>query len=207
MINKGVLTWDNRILTWDNLQRRGFTGPGICPLCWSNEESVEHLFSFCWVWKSAAEFFVDYFHINVSISGISVADIVYGWVDKIPKSSSIFLLLFNLLWMVWKAHNSAVFEGKYRNIQSIIQQTLLSVHSPVHGAVTKKCRSRNIGSTPIKIFPCGFFDGASINRIAGAGLCIFLMTPTTWKSCWGWDLAQIPRQSCSVSGHSCIYLI
>ena len=35
----------------------------------------------------------------------------------------------------------------------------------------------------------------------------FLMTPTTWNSLWGWDMALIPRQSCSVSRHSCTYLI
>ena len=39
----------NRILTWENLQKRGISGPGICVLCCSNEEIVEHLFSICTV--------------------------------------------------------------------------------------------------------------------------------------------------------------
>ena len=34
----------NKLLTWDNLQKRGWTGLGICALCSKDVESVEHLF-------------------------------------------------------------------------------------------------------------------------------------------------------------------
>ena len=49
------LTLNNKILTWDNLQKRGWNGPNWCALCNSNEENVSHLFNFCsyadTVWK------------------------------------------------------------------------------------------------------------------------------------------------------------
>ena len=42
----------NKILTWDNLQKRGRSGPGICALCYADEEPVIHIFSHCTVWKN-----------------------------------------------------------------------------------------------------------------------------------------------------------
>ena len=50
----GCFTWlvlRNKILTWDNLQKRGKIGPGICILCYSNEETVYHIFSRCPIWR------------------------------------------------------------------------------------------------------------------------------------------------------------
>ena len=79
-----------------------------------------------------------------------------------------------MMWMVWKARNLAVFEGKKRNIHGIIQQILSYVQAPLHGTVPKKDRSKLIGKPPVMPFPCGYFDGASNNMIAGAGFCIFL---------------------------------
>jgi hypothetical protein len=37
----------NKILTWDNLQKRGFIGPSICHLCNQHEENMEHLLNNC----------------------------------------------------------------------------------------------------------------------------------------------------------------
>jgi hypothetical protein len=37
----------NRILTWDNLRKKGFIGPSMCPLCMQQEESMEHLLNQC----------------------------------------------------------------------------------------------------------------------------------------------------------------
>ena len=66
------------------------------------------------------------------------------------------------------------FRREKRNIHGIIQQILSTVQAPFHRIVSKKGHSRHIGSPPVKFYPCGFIDGASNNRIAGAGICIFL---------------------------------
>ena len=50
----GCFSWlvlKNKVLTWDNLQKRGKIGPVICPLCRAGEETVLHLFSRCMFWK------------------------------------------------------------------------------------------------------------------------------------------------------------
>ena len=49
-----------------------------------------------------------------------------------------------------------------------------TIQAPFHRTVSKKGHSRHIGSPLVKFFPCGFIDGASNNRIVGAGICIFL---------------------------------
>jgi hypothetical protein len=49
------LAMDNRILTWDNFQKRNMQGLGRCIMCKNNHESVDHLFVNCpftrEVWK------------------------------------------------------------------------------------------------------------------------------------------------------------
>jgi hypothetical protein len=45
-----LFTWlmiENKILTWEILQRRGFVGPGWCMLCKKNLETNFHLFVEC----------------------------------------------------------------------------------------------------------------------------------------------------------------
>jgi hypothetical protein len=49
------LALENKILTWDNCQKRNMQGPRRCNLCKNNEESLDHLFVNCpftrEVWK------------------------------------------------------------------------------------------------------------------------------------------------------------
>lgn len=37
----------NKILTWDNLRKRNFYGPSICPNCKKDEETIKHLMHYC----------------------------------------------------------------------------------------------------------------------------------------------------------------
>eukprot|EP00253_Pinus_taeda_P019485 PITA_19485 len=47
-----------KVLTWDNLRRKGFTVPLRCPLCQQDEETPKHLLNVCpfafnvWNWMS-----------------------------------------------------------------------------------------------------------------------------------------------------------
>eukprot|EP00253_Pinus_taeda_P026308 PITA_26308 len=49
------LLMQGKTLTWDNLRKKGFSGPSICPMCRNEEETINHLFSSClWansIWK------------------------------------------------------------------------------------------------------------------------------------------------------------
>jgi hypothetical protein len=53
----------NRILTWENLRKRGFIGPSRCHLCEEKEETTNHLLDECtltaevwdWVWQASSD--------------------------------------------------------------------------------------------------------------------------------------------------------
>eukprot|EP00253_Pinus_taeda_P022878 PITA_22878 len=49
------LLMQGKTLTWENLCKKGFSGPSICPLCRAVEESINHLFNTCewaeYLWK------------------------------------------------------------------------------------------------------------------------------------------------------------
>ena len=40
------LVWRNKILTWDNMGKRGHLGPSICIYCKADSESIQHIFFF-----------------------------------------------------------------------------------------------------------------------------------------------------------------
>jgi hypothetical protein len=41
------LALENKILTWENLRKRGWEGPSFCSLCFRDEETVLHIFVSC----------------------------------------------------------------------------------------------------------------------------------------------------------------
>ena len=41
------LAMNNKLLTWENLRKRGLQGPGICILCKKDDELTSHLFGTC----------------------------------------------------------------------------------------------------------------------------------------------------------------
>jgi hypothetical protein len=41
------LAGKEKILTWDQLRRRGWEGPGLCPLCRHAQEDINHLLIHC----------------------------------------------------------------------------------------------------------------------------------------------------------------
>jgi hypothetical protein len=49
------LAAENKILTWDNLQQRGWEGPSRCQLCKQDTENINHLFIHCSFTKSVWE--------------------------------------------------------------------------------------------------------------------------------------------------------
>ena len=65
-----------RILTWENLQKKGKQGPGICVLCNANGETVEHLFTKCAVWKMVAEQVCDHLNLHAFLSHVPLVDML-----------------------------------------------------------------------------------------------------------------------------------
>jgi hypothetical protein len=54
------LILNNRVLTWEMLQKRNKIGPGRCSLCKENEETTTHLFLSCSILYAGLEGFGDF---------------------------------------------------------------------------------------------------------------------------------------------------
>jgi hypothetical protein len=76
------LSSENKILTWDTLQKKGWQSPNRCHLCSKYVESVYHLFvscSFCWdVWLRIKK------ELNYLVvwEGSTLSDCFENWVKK-----------------------------------------------------------------------------------------------------------------------------
>ncbi|MFS7976886.1 putative reverse transcriptase zinc-binding domain-containing protein [Helianthus anomalus] len=111
-----------RIPTADALSRRGLqVGDGLCPLCKSEAESIDHLFTSCFVatviWQKVSHW--------CNIPPIFAFD--FNDLLEMHKSSHINVaakpviqgIVFLTLWCLWRARNKAVFAGVEAKVESI----------------------------------------------------------------------------------------
>jgi hypothetical protein len=100
----------NKVPTWDNLQKRNFVGPGWCTLCKSKGESSLHLFLNCRfiikVWKEISRLL----NLHCVWEG---RDLEHSWHTWWKKRDYKLLRALPLLviWGVWLARNSFIFKG------------------------------------------------------------------------------------------------
>jgi hypothetical protein len=130
------LTAQNRILTWDNLIKKGFTGPSRCPLCQQSEETMEHLLNNChysqqiWDWGAQAM-------RRSQWNRGSIRDTLANWGTG-PFHNPILQRIWQLLpgfslWAIWKERNQRIFNSKpspststWEKIKRFIRETILS---------------------------------------------------------------------------------
>jgi len=112
-----------RILTSENLRKRGIHGPSICPNCCSEEETIHHLFldrifaKKCWT-------------IMSNLGNITwqpqqnIAETIQDWRRNCPwkdKRSKIVkrtwdIIPHNILWKIWLTRNKKIFQNKEGNV-------------------------------------------------------------------------------------------
>jgi hypothetical protein len=102
------LVFHNRILTWENLRKRGFIGPSRCHLCQAKEETTNHLLDECnyttKIWDWVASIFLQ---SNRTCSNINVT--INNWNESYSKNEMV-NLCWNLMsgmiiWAIWKERN------------------------------------------------------------------------------------------------------
>ena len=104
------MTLNNNILTWDNLQKRGWIGPSRCALCHSDEEIGSHLFNLCSyaesVWKETCK--------ELKYQGIPGVSLEHkakaSWTKRSVCLYSAFPSLFS--YGIWWARKSVNFNNK-----------------------------------------------------------------------------------------------
>eukprot|EP00253_Pinus_taeda_P010845 PITA_10845 len=172
-----------KVPTWETLQARFLAGPGRCPLCKSDEETISHLFTTCVFSRKIWE------EVTVSLKikaqwGHDPLDAAWRkWWQTYPEGNLRNLPLI-FCWGVWLARNKSLFQDK-DTPTSVIATNITAIYTALPPPEDKKPKSKQ---KPIIIqegIPCGYFDGASQNNRAGAGMCIHINPDHSLKASVG----------------------
>jgi hypothetical protein len=168
-----LFTWlvlEHKILTWENLVKRGIVGPSKCVLCGNKEENINHLFVDCDFSKEIWYNIQKQLKSEGKWEGGHISDCFQNWIEK---KDNIKELPSYICWEIWKQRNLAIFEDRIPNRNRVcnnIYQDLgdIKVSLPVKGS--------RIDRPPLIDWDMavGFFDGASQDRgtKCGAGAVI-----------------------------------
>ena len=101
----------NKILTCDNLSKRGYTLVSWCCMCRCNGETVNHLLIHCSVARALWSWILGVFGIAWVLPH-SVSELLFSWWNALGRHSSDVwnLVPLCLMWTVWKERNSRTFE-------------------------------------------------------------------------------------------------
>eukprot|EP00253_Pinus_taeda_P011344 PITA_11344 len=162
----------SKIPTWDILQNRFFIGPGRCPLCKVAEESISHLFTSCSTTITIWGELIKMLNISVHWDPDSLDEIWRKWWTNHPDSN-----LRNLLpiffWGVWLTRNKCIFQDQTFST-TVVASNCAAIYSslpPPEPNIAPNCDAPLIINESL---PWAFFDGASQQNRAGAGICIHL---------------------------------
>lgn len=123
----------NKVLTTDNLMKRGWYGPTICVFCNSQGESLTHILFTCTfaisVWKCLSTSA----QLNLAGTSFLAEGLEARWIRvrrMVPKD---YLQLFDIgyaafCWEIWKERNRRIFENRHVSFEilgRIIHQTVL----------------------------------------------------------------------------------
>jgi hypothetical protein len=153
-----------KILTWDGLRRRGWEGPGICLLCRSSGEDVQHLLIHCAFAKGVWSRILLILALPHTWCRDTITDCFQLWVNQ--KSPPV-CLAAHVCWQLWLERNRVIFEDRQPNLLTVVNKVLFSFH-------WKQAPDAPYINKAINIFlPEGYmlacFDGAEQFGICGAG--------------------------------------
>lgn len=138
------LVQQSKILTWDNLRKRGFVGPSRCHLCRQHEETTNHLLNRCtfttilWNWVGKVFEQIDK---NVNDNIATLKKWRKNFSDNEIINSAWMLVPGFIIWNVWKERKDRIFKHKASPVSSILKLILRQLKETVHilgGVATDK---------------------------------------------------------------------
>ena len=146
------------------------------------------------VWKNLLSVLLEQHHLSPPHQSDSFYSFLDMWTVSFTKHSGYNYLPFLAMCTIWKARNVSIFEGKTVPVISLLHQISysLQLYCPT---VTRVKNHRVKGLGPTLIYPCGFFDGASVNNTSGVGFCLHLNELQSFEFALGQDLAPTVGQN------------
>lgn len=158
---------ENKVPTWDNIQKRNKQGPGWCYLCKNEEESTLHLFLGCpyirEVWRECTRLL----GINCIWNGPSLQRAWHFWLDR-RDFKPVKALPLLIIWGYWLDQNKIIFQEKPTVPEITAAQSLaiISYYLREKGlAGIRVIQEEEINKSK----PWGYFDRASQNTVCGGG--------------------------------------
>eukprot|EP00253_Pinus_taeda_P017923 PITA_17923 len=178
-----------KILTAENLRKRGIQGPSICCFCRAEEESIQHSFLLCTFAQSCWNQLSSPLEVRGKYD--QVHNLQKNWKKEFPhtrKGKNNLIRVWKcipatLCWNLWLARNNYVFNNKQPKMATIIAKTIANISEAVSAnSITTPDQSswaqeeKDWGTKEeinqwilAQNRPTLFFDGASKNNPGAAG--------------------------------------
>eukprot|EP00253_Pinus_taeda_P034910 PITA_34910 len=128
------LVQNRKILTWDNIRKRGVLGPSRCQLCEAQEETMEHLLNNCISTSRLWDSFATIFQQTDRDKG-SIINTLNKWrrnfSDYEVLGSAWAITPGFIIWNVWKERKNRIFKNERRPSQCLSEQILKQLKETV----------------------------------------------------------------------------
>lgn len=129
------LVHHKKILTWENLRKRGSAGPSRCQLCGLQKETMGHLLNLCsgtsTLWNWVASIFN-----QIDKNENDITETLKNWRKDFSDNQTVniawTLIPGFLIWDLWKERNNRIFKDKSSSTQSIMAQILRHLKETVN---------------------------------------------------------------------------
>ena len=118
----------NKILTCDNLRKRGHNLPSWCCMCRCNRESVDHLLLHCPAAGGLWSWIFQTFGVHWVLPG-TVTALFFSWWNGLGRHSSDIwnIVPVCLMWTIWKERNHLTFEDVSKLDSQILEGFILTL--------------------------------------------------------------------------------
>jgi len=149
----------NKLLTWDDVIKRGWIGHNWCVLYKYDVESNSHVFVSCNYVEKVYLNIKDNLGINSKWKSESVEEYLRNWL--MDRSSSLYIGLPSLMVSnLWRARNSTIFQDKYVSLEATTTITLSQVEE--FKLAPKEQKKRNLVFPSLDfVIPWGYIDKAT----------------------------------------------
>eukprot|EP00253_Pinus_taeda_P024795 PITA_24795 len=170
MIFFSWLSFHNKNLSQANLKKRGWLGPGLCPICRSDEEFNDHLFLQCKGSKQLWHALENYYGVQHNIH-VSITDSLLWCSEQNESWRTIFIIAW---WSIWKWRNNSIFNGCNSPFLDIFLN-IVSLYEalPQKSLKKNKSASRDLSEDP-SFYPRAYFDGVEQLGSCGCGAIIMV---------------------------------
>jgi len=183
------LLMNKRILTWDQLCNRGWSGPGFCVLCRLDSEDINHLFLQCPVALMIWHFVCAELQVSMTWRQSTLSICFDRWIIEHKEHKSLPLFI---CWGIWLLRNGIIFEDRPLNwMNSGIK--IISFFKEFFKE-TKRSRIRVVPPLDTNYELVGFFDGAAANGRGGCGFILYYSKDHYFR---GWTGLKISTNNLS----------